>query len=116
MMTRWHPEHPAGSRTIRQAGKPAATVLSVRIVTSREDFPARMFFLPLPATERGEDRGEGHSSFTPQTRLLSSRAGRRGSVWLRLCRAALLGNPPSACARKFADCRLSAPLHNRSHL
>jgi hypothetical protein len=67
-------------------------VLSVRIVTSREDFPSRMFFLPLPATEEwGEERGEGHSSFRPQTRLLSpalsSRAWRRGSLWLRLCRA-----------------------------
>ena len=37
----------------------AFAVLSVRIVTSREDFPSRMFFLPLPATEEwGEDRGE----------------------------------------------------------
>ena len=24
----WHPKHPAGSRVIRQAGKPAATVVA----------------------------------------------------------------------------------------
>jgi hypothetical protein len=77
-------------------------LLSVRIVTSREDFPARMFFLPLPG--RG---GEGNASGGRDSRQKFSAMGIRVHPCSSVVKTRLAGTlaPPEICVnqRKSAE-------------
>src|SRR2546428_12819673 len=78
---------------LRNGGEPAVGFAAQRC-KRRKNFWSAEFLLPLPATQEwGEDRGEGHPLFCP---TLPSTAWRRGSGWLRFCRAALY--------RRIASC------------